>query len=174
MNSKVKDMIYCSLFTCILSILAQIRIDLPGMIPLTLQTLGIYLIGCTLKPKLAFISVGIYLLMGIIGLPVFTGFKAGLGALLGPTGGYIFAFPITAMITSLIIDKNDSIIAKIIAMILATICCYLIGTLWFIFITNNSLILALSTCVFPFIPGDIFKIIATLFLSNKIKRLKIC
>ena len=169
MNPRVKNMIYCSMFACIIAILAQIKIDLPSLGPITLQTLGIYLISCYLKPKLAFISTVVYLFMGIIGLPVFTGFKGGIGILLGPTGGYIFSFPIMVSITSLIINKNKTLFFKILAMIIGTIVCYLIGTLWFIFITNNSFVLALSMCVIPFIPGDIFKIAITLILSNKIK-----
>ena len=108
MNPKVKNMIYCSMFACIIAILAQIKIDLPSLVPITLQTLGIYLISCYLKPKLAFISTVVYLFMGIIGLPVFTGFKGGIGVLLGPTGGYIFSFPIMVSITSLIINKNKT------------------------------------------------------------------
>lgn len=167
MNPKIKNMTYCSMFACIIAILAQIKIDLPSLVPITLQTLGVYLISCYLKPKSAFISAIVYLFMGIIGLPVFTGFKGGIGVLLGPTGGYIFSFPIMALITSLIINKITSF--KILAMIIGTIVCYLIGTLWFIFITNNSFILALSMCVIPFIPGDIFKIATALILSNKIK-----
>ena len=60
MNPKVKNMIYCSMFACIIAILAQIKIDLPSLVPITLQTLGIYLISCYLKPKLAFISTVVY------------------------------------------------------------------------------------------------------------------
>lgn len=168
MNPKIKNMIYCSMFACIIAILAQVKIDLPSMVPITLQTLGIYLVSCYLKPKLAFISTIVYLFMGIIGLPVFTGFKGGIGILFGPTGGYIFSFPIMTLIISLIINKNNTLFSKIFAMILGTVICYLLGTLWFIFITDNSFILALSMCVIPFIPGDIFKIGVTLILSKKI------
>ena len=169
MNPKVKNIVYCAMFACIIAILAQVKIDLPSLVPITLQTLGVYLISCYLKPKLAFISAVVYLFMGIIGLPVFTCFNGGIGVLLGPTGGYIFSFPIMALVTSLIINKNKTLFFKIFAMILGTIVCYFIGTLWFIFITDNSFILALSMCVIPFIPGDIFKIGVTLILSNKIK-----
>lgn len=168
MNPKIKNMIYCSMFACIIAILAQVKINLPSMVPITLQTLGIYLVSCYLKPKLAFISTIVYLFMGIIGLPVFTGFKGGIGILFGPTGGYIFSFPIMTLIISLIINKNNTLFSKMFAMILGTIICYLLGTLWFIFITDNSFILALSMCVIPFIPGDIFKIGVTLILSKKI------
>lgn len=169
LNPKVKNMIYCSMFACIVALLAQIKIDLPGLIPITLQTLGIYIIACSLTPKLAVIATTVYVLMGSIGLPVFTGFRGGLSTLLGPTGGYIFGFVITSLITSIIINNKNSTIRKIAAMVIGTAACYLIGTIWFIYITNNTIITALTICVIPFIPGDIIKIVIASTLSTKIK-----
>ena len=119
------------MFACITAILAQIRFTLPSLVPITLQTLGIYLIGLVLKPKIAFISSLIYILMGAIGLPVYSGFSAGLSTILGPTGGYIFSFPITALIISYLVHYRSTTIFKFGALILGTIICYLIGTLWF-------------------------------------------
>ena len=169
LNSKVKNMIYCSMFACIVALLAQIRIDLPGLVPITLQTLGIYIIACCLTPKLAIIATIVYVLMGSIGLPIFTGFRGGLSSLVGPTGGYIFSFPITSLIISFIINNQNSVIRKIIAMAIGTAVCYLIGTIWFIYVTNNTFITALTICVIPFIPGDIIKIAVASTLSTKIK-----
>ncbi len=169
MNPKVKNMCYCSMFACIVALLAQIKIDLPGLVPITLQTLGIYIIACSLTPKLAVITTIVYVIMGSIGLPVFTGFRGGLSSLLGPTGGYIFSFPITSLIISIIINNKNSIIRKIIAMIVGTAVCYLIGTIWFIYVTNNTIITALTVCVIPFIFGDIIKIAIASTLSAKIK-----
>ncbi len=157
------------MFACIVALLAQIKIDLPGLVPITLQTLGIYIIACSLTPKLAVITTIVYVIMGSIGLPVFTGFRGGLSSLLGPTGGYIFSFPITSLIISLIINNKNSIIRKIIAMIVGTAVCYLIGTIWFIYVTNNTIITALTVCVIPFIFGDIIKIAIASTLSAKIK-----
>lgn len=169
MNPKIKNMCYCSMFACIVALLAQIKIDLPGLVPITLQTLGIYIIACSLTPKLAVITTIVYVIMGSIGLPVFTGFRGGLSSLLGPTGGYIFSFPITSLIISIIINNKNSIIRKIIAMIIGTAVCYLIGTIWFIYVTNNTIITALTVCVIPFIFGDIIKIAIASTLSAKIK-----
>ncbi|WP_279160104.1 biotin transporter BioY [Thomasclavelia cocleata] len=169
MNPKIKNMCYCSMFACIVALLAQIKIDLPGLVPITLQTLGIYIIACSLTPKLAVITTIVYVIMGSIGLPVFTGFRGGLSSLLGPTGGYIFSFPITSLIISIIINNKNSIIRKIIAMIVGTAVCYLIGTIWFIYVTNNTIITALTVCVIPFIFGDIIKIAIASTLSAKIK-----
>lgn len=167
MNPKVKNMCYCSMFACIVALLAQIKIDLPGLVPITLQTLGIYIIACSLTPKSAVITTIVYVIMGSIGLPVFTGFRGGLSSLLGPTGGYIFSFPITSLIISIIINNKNSIIRKIIAMSTSTAVCYLIGTIWFIYVTNNTIITALTVCVIPFIFGDIIKIAIASTLYHK-------
>ena len=157
------------MFACIISLLAQIKIDLPSLVPITLQTLGIYLASCILKPKLAFSASLVYVLLGAIGLPVFSGFNGGLSSLLGPSGGYIFSFPITALVISLIVNSRHSTILKIIAMIIGTFICYFIGTVWFMYVTKNTLLSSLMMCVVPFIPGDLIKIAIASILSKKIK-----
>ena len=172
MNLKVKNMIYCSMFACIIVILAQVQITLPSLVPLTLQTLGIYLTAILLKPRLALITSLVYVLMGAIGLPVFTGFSGGIGILLGPTGGYIYSFPLMALIISMVINHHTTVLFKIIAMILGTLICYLIGTLWFMYVMQMSLVPSLIACVLPFLPGDAIKIIIAAFLSNKLKVIK--
>lgn len=161
-------MLYCALFACLIAILAQIQIALPTLVPITLQTLGVYLVSLLLKPKLAFISTLVYVFMGAIGLPVFGGFSGGLASLLGPSGGYIFSFPIMALVIALIVKRNEKLSFKIIALIIGTAVCYLIGTLWFIYVTNTSLIQALTMCVIPFLPGDTLKIIISIILANRL------
>ena len=158
------------MFACIISILAQIRIDLPSVVPITLQTLGIYIVACTLKPKHALISVIVYLLMGVIGLPVFTGFNGGLSTIIGPTGGYLVGFIFMTLAISLLNNKHDNNIIKVFSMLVGTIICYLIGTVWFVYLTNNSFILAINLCVLPFIPGDIIKMTIACTLSTKLKK----
>ena len=135
------------MFACITAILAQIRFTLPSLVPITLQTLGIYLIGLVLNAKMTFISSLIYILMGAIGLPVYSGFSAGLNTILGPTGGYIFSFPITALIISYLVHYRSTTIFKFGALILGTIICYLIGTLWFMYIMKMSFSALLIICV---------------------------
>ena len=150
------------MFACITAILAQIRFTLPSLVPITLQTLGIYLIGLVLKPKIAFISSLIYILMGAIGLPVYSGFSAGLSTILGPTGGYIFSFPITALIISYLVHYRSTTIFKFGA---------LIGTLWFMYIMKMSFSASLIICVLPFLPGDVLKIFIAAALTNKFKNI---
>ena len=153
------------MFACITAILAQIRFTLPSLVPITLQTLGIYLIGLVLKPKIAFISSLIYILMGAIGLPVYSGFSAGLSTILGPTGGYIFSFPITALIISYLVHYRSTTIFKFGALILGTI------TLWFMYIMKMSFSASLIICVLPFLPGDVLKIFIAAALTNKFKNI---
>lgn len=125
--------------------------------------------SCILKPKLAFSASLVYVLIGAIGLPVFSGFNGGLSSLLGPSGGYIFSFPITALVISLIVNKGCSTVLKIIAMVIGTLICYFIGTIWFIYVTKNPFLSSLMMCVVPFIPGDLIKIVIASVLSKKIK-----
>ena len=94
MKRKTLDIVYCGIFATITAILAQISIPLPGGVPLTLQTFAVSLAGILLGSKKGFISILVYVLMGAIGLPVFSGFSAGIGAIVGPTGGFILSFPI--------------------------------------------------------------------------------
>ncbi|MGL5540263.1 MAG: biotin transporter BioY, partial [Erysipelotrichaceae bacterium] len=95
---KTKEMTYCAVFAAVLAVLAQIQIPMPNGIPFTLQVLGVVLCGLILKARLAMIATSIYLLVGMIGLPVFSHFGSGLSVLLGPTGGFLWSFPLFAWI----------------------------------------------------------------------------
>lgn len=170
MNDNVKQMIYCALFAGIVAILAQVKIDLVGIVPITMQTLGIYLIGSILKPKYAFLAALVYVLMGAIGLPVFAGFTGGMGIVVGPTGGYIFSFPIMAFVISYMVTIKKDTVFKLLAMLVGTAVCYTIGTAWFMYSTQNTLWVSLTWCVFPFLIGDAIKIVAATFFSNRIKQ----
>lgn len=168
MNDKVKQMLYCAMFAALTAILAQIKIDLPGLVPLTLQTMAIYLMSAMMKPKYAMISALVYVFMGAVGLPVFAGFTGGIGVLVGPTGGYIYSFPIMAFVISRILVKKNGYGYCLFAMGIGTVLCYVIGTIWFMYVTNNTLMASLTWCVFPFLLGDGIKIILATSLFNKL------
>ena len=111
------DMAYIGMFTALITVCSWISI--PTTIPFTLQTFAVFLTVALIGTKRSFISVIIYILLGAVGLPVFSGFKGGVGALLGPTGGYIIGFLFTALITGLILDKiGKKIWIEAVAMIL--------------------------------------------------------
>ena len=167
---EVKEMVQCALFTCIIAICAQISIQLPTRVPMTLQTLAIYFIALACNRRVAVISTLLYVLMGAVGLGVFSGFSGGLGAIVGPSGGFIISFPIIAFVISTIASKKESVVRWAIALYIGSALCYGIGTAYFIFVTKASLMTALSACVLPFLPGDTAKIIASVTLAKKLKR----
>lgn len=168
---KTKDLVVSGMFTAIICVLSQISINVPP-IPFTLGLLAIFLTGALLPPRLAFLSVMTYLLLGAFGAPVFAGFKGGLQNLTGMTGGYLAAYPIMALIIALcckLIRKNK-VLALAIGMITALLVCYLLGTAWFTVITDKSFYTALTLCVFPFIAFDVIKIILAISFSMLLRK----
>ena len=109
MKSNVSNLVRDALMLGVLICLSQISVALPTAVPITLQTLAIYLIACLMTPNHAFYTVLCYLIMGAIGLPVFSNFNSGMGALIGPAGGFLFSFPIMALVMSTIITHNRSV-----------------------------------------------------------------
>ena len=146
MNFKVKEMCQLALAACLLALFSQIKIDLPGYVPLTLQTFMVYVIALTFKPNNAFAACFVYLCMGAIGLPVFAG------------------FPIIAYVISC--SKH---INRYGACFLGTFVCYAIGTGYFMLVSQMALMPSLMMCVIPFLPGDLVKIILAKKVAEKIK-----
>ena len=171
MNTKTKQLITYALFAALTSVLSQISIPLPFTpVPLNLATLSVLLAGAILGNKGGAISQFVYTIIGAIGLPVFANFSAGVGILVGPTGGYIIGYIVAAFVVGTILDKSyHSLFSYILSMSLGIITCYTLGTIWFMYITNNNLITSLAMCVIPFIPGDIIKIILGAMLAKRLK-----
>ncbi|WP_297630359.1 biotin transporter BioY [uncultured Clostridium sp.] len=154
---KTRDLILCAVFAAIIAVLAQISIPLPGGVPLTMQTLAVGLAGVILKSKKGFISVLIYILMGTIGIPVFANFTGGIGIVLGPTGGFIIAFPIMAFIIGLVSEKTNKRYLIFIGFFIGTLVTYTIGTIQFSIVTGESIYKGILLCVAPFIVTDLIK-----------------
>ena len=165
MNSRIKNLVYCALGACFISISAQLTFMVPiSVVPITLQTLAVYIIGSVYDSKKAVNSCLVYLLLGAIGLPVFAGFSGGLATLFSPTGGYLISLPIMAFNISKLSNY------KITGLIVGTIACYVLGTIWFMVLMQMPLWSSLLLCVFPFIPGDIIKMILSLFVTKRLKK----
>lgn len=166
-----KELVMTGMFTAVTCIMSQISIPIQP-IPFTLGLLAIFLTGALLPPRYAFLSVLSYLLLGAFGIPVFAGLKGGLQGLTGMTGGYLAGYLIIALVTSLFYQtfKKYKLLALAIGMSLSLVLCYLIGTLWFTFITGNDFYTALTLCVFPFVLFDIVKIILAISLSTLIRK----
>jgi len=167
---NIRQMTLISLFAALTAVGAFISIPLYP-VPLTLQTLFTLLAGMTLGSILGATSQAIYVLLGIIGLPVFAGFKAGIGILFGPTGGFLLGFIISSYIIGKMIElkKEKNIFYYFLVGLSGTIIIYLIGVTQLSLVTGMGIKRAVVVGMFPFLPGDILKIIAASFIANKVK-----
>ncbi|AEC51610.1 hypothetical protein PNA2_0694 [Pyrococcus sp. NA2] len=148
---RAKEISLVGLFVALTSIGAQITVSI-GPVPLTLQVLFVILAGLILGPKLGFLSIALYDFLGALGLPVFAGFSGGIAHILGPTGGYIMAFPLAAMIAG--IGKGKK---RYLTSILGLALIYLLGWAWLSrFIGFKK---AFMAGVAPFIVPDLIKIV---------------
>ena len=172
MKRKTLDIVYCGIFATITAILAQISIPLPGGVPLTLQTFAVSLAGILLGSKKGFISILVYVLMGAIGLPVFSGFSAGIGAIVGPTGGFILSFPIMGFIIGLICERTDNKILIFLGMILGSIPNYLVGAIQFSLVTSSRIYNAFLVCVLPFILVGVIKAVLATIIGSMLRNHK--
>ena len=169
MNMKTKVLTTSSLFVALTAICSQIQIPLP-MVPINLALFAIYLAGTILGPKYGTLSIIAYVLLGGIGAPIFAGFTGGFSYIVGATGGYIVGYIFTALIVGLITKKfGYRWWTLVIAMVLGLAVCYILGTIWFMYVTSNSLAVSLSYCVIPFLPGDVVKIMLAAVLTLRLR-----
>ena len=172
-NQKVSthQMALMGLMAAVTCILAPMSIQLPGGVPISLTNFVVYLAVFLLGWKKGTISYCIYLLIGLIGLPVFSGFTGGMGKLAGPTGGYLIGFVLMAIISGYFIEAFPGKgYMYILGMILGTAVDYALGTAWFMIQTKMELGAALAACVFPFLIGDALKIIAATFIGPSLRK----
>ena len=171
---EIEAYVYIALMAVLICVCSWIAI--PFMIPFTMQTFGVFCSLLLLGGKRGTAAVGLYLFMGLIGLPVFSGFRGGVGHLIGPTGGYIIGFLFSGIVYILLEPfLSGQKVFRWIVLALVQIVCYLIGTLWFITIygiqeINYSFLSAISLCVLPFIIPDCIKIVLAVILCNRIKK----
>lgn len=154
----VHGMVFMAIFAAIICIAAPVSVQI-GPIPITLATFAIYLAGAMLGGRRGMIAVIVYIMLGAVGLPVFSNFNGGFTALLGPTGGYIIGYIPLVLLTGIFSDMNSKKHwTMIIGMLLGTVALYTFGTAWFMIMTSSSLGRALALCALPFVPGDALKI----------------
>ncbi|MFV0497358.1 MAG: biotin transporter BioY [Candidatus Fimivivens sp.] len=161
-----RDLTFMGLMTAIMCALGPLSIPLPGLVPISLGSLVIYFYPYLLGTRRAALCCLIYVLLGAVGLPVFSGYTGGLPKLLGPTGGYILGYFFIILFEGLAIKRfpnNRLVHAAGIA--LGTACCYLIGTLWLSYLLGLTTMQGLAAGVLPFIPGDIAKAVAALLIA---------
>lgn len=166
MNSGT--MMLCALFAALSAVLSQISIPI-GPVPITLTHASIFIAAGLLGAKYGAVSQIVYVFMGAVGVPVFSGYSGGIGKILGPTGGFIIGYIVCAFVTGLIIDRfGTSVKILIPAMYCGWVVTYAFGVPWYMHVTHTGLPEALLTCVVPFLPGDVAKTIFSSVLINRL------
>ncbi|MCR5823895.1 MAG: biotin transporter BioY [Lachnospiraceae bacterium] len=179
---KTVDLVMIGAFAALMAICAWITV--PATVPFTLQTFGVFLAVYLLGGKRGTVAVAVYILLGAVGLPVFSGFKGGVGTVLGTTGGYIIGFLFSALtmwgLHALLKKveekgKTQRVLCVFLEMIAGLFVCYAFGTAWFMAVYARTkgavgITTCLSWCVFPFVIPDLLKITLALILGGRLKR----
>lgn len=155
----------CALFAAMMALCAWIGIPL-GHTVFTMQTFGVLLALGILGGKRGTISILCYLLLGAAGLPVFSGFRGGIGAILGPTGGYLWGFLATGLVFWLLEKWSRPA-----AMIAGILVCYACGTIWYMTYTGGALAAVLAQTVLPYLIPDALKLVLALRLTKRLKKI---
>ena len=174
MKNNVQNLTLTALMTAILCIMGPIVVPV-GMVPMSIANMAIYLTIILLDKKKAFVSIVIYLLIGFIGIPVFSGFSAGAGKLFGPTGGYLIGYLVLSFVGGKLLEnekgqRNKKTVSQFFALSVGTLGLYIVGTAWLMYQSKLDLVTALSVGVFPFIFLDFIKIILAISFGNAIKK----
>lgn len=161
-RSSVRSMTHASVFAALMGVCAWISLPVAD-IAFTLQTLGVFLALGILGGRWGSVSILIYLLLGAVGLPVFSGFRGGPGMLLGITGGYLWGFLVSGLLYWAF-EKAG----KLPGMVIGMLGCYLTGSFWFYLHSGGGLGFILLRCVVPYLIPDGIKIFLALALSRRL------
>lgn len=157
-----------ALMTAVTAVLSQCAIPLPGLVPITLQTFAVALTGAFLGWKQGAVSILVYLLLGCVGVPVFSGFSAGVGALAGPTGGFLVGFPIMACVCGL--GQGRSALTGCAFGLLGLALLDMLGALWLARVGGMDFPAALMSGVAPFLIKDVASVILAVLLARLVRR----
>jgi biotin transport system substrate-specific component len=174
-KTSIKGIVYASLFGALTATGAFIVIPVPP-VPITAQTFFLNTAAVLLGGSLGALSQFIYVMLGVVGIPVFSGGKAGIGVIFGPTGGYLLGFIIAAFIIGKIVEarRGAGIFWHIFAMLVGMAIIYSLGITQLALVAKISFKKALAIGMLPFIPGDIIKILLAAIISSRLKgRIKV-
>ena len=171
---KTYDMAYIAVFAVLMAICSWISI--PTAIPFTMQTFAVFLAVTILGGKRGTLAIVVYLLLGMVGVPVFAGFSAGPGVLFGTTGGYLIGFIFSGLLMWLMERMaGRKLWLQALSMLFGMVTYYIVGTVWFMVVYGNtsgpvSLLTALGWCVFPFVIPDLVKAALALSFGNALRK----
>ncbi len=172
-SEKTRNMVYIALFAVLMAVCAWISV--PAAVPFTMQTFAVFLAVGVLGGRKGTLAIVVYILMGAVGMPVFSHFTGGPGVLFQATGGYILGFLLTALIMwGMEAALGHKLWVHIISMVLGLIACYAFGTLWFVLLYTRTtgaigFGTALLWCVVPYILPDLIKLALALTLTHRLR-----
>ena len=164
-----------AVMAAVICVLGPISMAIPiSPVPISLASMAVYLAVTVLGMKLGTLSCLIYLLLGLVGLPVFSGGSAGAAKLFGPTGGYLVGYLFLALIAGAFggrytENKWKSIAFAALGMVLGTMVLYALGTAWLAYSAGMDFQAALWAGVIPFIPGDLVKMVIAVLLGSAVR-----
>ena len=171
---SVRELVLAGVFAALMAICSWISVPVLA-VPFTLQTFGVELALFCLGGKTGFLSIAVYLLLGLAGVPVFSNFNGGAGYLLGPTGGYILGFLATALVWTILEDRfSRNRWTRLGGMVLAVSACYVVGTVWFYYFYGMGKGMTiggvLGVCVVPFLIPDAAKLILAELVAERVRK----
>ena len=168
-SNQLRMMVYASLFAALTAVGAFLAIPI-GPVPIVLQNMFVYLAGLLLGGRWGLASVGVYLLAGACGLPVFAGGLGGISRFIGPTGGYLIGYlPAVYLIGKIAQKANPRVVSDVLAMICGTLVLYACGVSWLKIVTGMSPAKALALGMVPFLIGDALKIAAAAAIAKALR-----
>lgn len=169
-QTLLRDRLAVALMAAVMAAISPFAISV-GPIPLSFGLLGVYFCASLLGGKRGTMAVGLYLLLGGIGAPVFTGFTGGLQKFVGPTGGYLLGYLLCAALAGWLISRfgDGRPAVWVVALLLGTALLYLFGTVWYLWSSGSTWPAAVSACILPFLPGDAAKILVTVAAGYPLK-----
>lgn len=161
---KLQNMVRCGCCAALMAVCAWLSVPV-GQIAVTMQTFGVFLTLLLLGGRKGTLACGVYLLLGTVGLPVFSGFQGGVGVLLSPTGGYLLGF----LLMALCYWAVKKPLGDVAALALGLLLCYGCGTVWFYLMYGGSFWAVLLNCVIPYLIPDAIKLFLAIFVSKRIR-----
>ncbi len=169
-NEKLKLIVFSAVFTALICAFSQVAIPIPSIgVSLTLQTFAVALCGYCLPEVYGVASVFVYIVLGLLGVPVFANFGAGPGVLFGFSGGFIVGFLPFALLCSVSL-RIKNVIIKAVLGILGLICCHVLGAAWFSFASGSTFFKSVLVVSLPFLVKDIASVIFALLVSSKLNK----
>ena len=169
-TDQLKMTVYASLCAALTAVGAFVAIPI-GPVPIVLQNFFVFLTGLVLGSRWGLASVGIYLIAGILGFPVFAGGAGGIGRIIGPTGGYLIGYLPAVFIIGVIVEKRRAnLYLDIVALVSGSLIVYFFGVSWLKIITGMSADKAIAVGMIPFLPGDALKIAAAIASARVLRR----